>query len=291
MVLVEVFAGIIISGFIVYVNILDWIKQKTLRSCDQILLALGLCNVLYPCLSGFLINMSILCPYITSAIFYQCFNVLSVSTILSSSWLTALLCLFYCLKIVNFRSGLLVQLKKKIDVMVPWLILAAALVSVFCSIPGIFSYSYQLSINDTTSITPNITTGFVIHKDSMQTLTPLLPNILIPLMIVTGTTVCIIWSLILHTRTMKQNLGEATGLEIHKRAAWTMLCLLLLYLIFYQSKVLIILRGLKSLSMEYFVMLMLVFAFSPVQSVVLIVGNRKLMQNYNKMLSHYMSCK
>ncbi|KAM4632403.1 taste receptor type 2 member 40-like [Discoglossus pictus] len=235
----EIIAGILISAFIVCVNFIDWFRGQTLSSCDRILLALGIFNMLYPCLNGLMLYVNVVWSLDGLLAYLPAIYLLTVFTSLTSSWITALLCLFYCVKIVHFKMDLLVRLKMKIDRMVPWLILVAGLISFISSIPVIWGFTKLDSIDNTSSVSANITSiPAEINDNGMLTIIPLIPNILLPFLIVMVTTISNIWSLYIHTNNMEQNLKESSNLKIHRRAAKTMLSLLLLYCIFYVAEML-----------------------------------------------------
>ncbi|MEE6511831.1 hypothetical protein FKM82_018652, partial [Ascaphus truei] len=286
----EIAAGILSNAFIVCVNSLDWINGKRLNSCDQIMFALGLSNAGHSSICGLFISSSFLYPQIYMVDYvFQLVYVLIIFSGLSSSWLTVSLCLFYCVKIIHFKSGPLAWLKMKIDTVMPWLILVAEVISFTCSLPGIWAFNKQFPKNYTTALTGNISTNAVVfRKNTQYVISALMPSIVPPFLIVLVTTVCVIWSLCRHTCQMEQNMAvSSSSLKVHRRAAFTMMGLLLLCLSFYVAQVIITIDILKVRSAEYWGTFILVSAFSPVQSVLLILGNSKLKQNCHK-LSHLM---
>ncbi|MEE6510027.1 hypothetical protein FKM82_029046 [Ascaphus truei] len=279
-------AGILSNAFIVCVNSLDWINGKRLNSCDLTMFALGLSNAGHSCFSGlFIFSNFRLVDYALDVVYF-----LFIFCGLSSSWLTACLCLFYCVKIIHFKSGPLACLKMKIDTVLPWLILVAEVISFPCSFPGVWAFNKLFPKNDTTALTGNISSNAAEFKqDTLYIVSGLIPSIVPPFLIVLGTTIGIMWSLCRHTRQMEQNMAVgSSSLKVHRRAAFTMMGLLLLYFSFYVAEVLMILRILTGV--EIWGTFILVLAFSPVQSVLLILGNSKLKQNCHK-LSHLMLCK
>ncbi|MEE6510029.1 hypothetical protein FKM82_029047, partial [Ascaphus truei] len=272
-------AGILSNAFIVCVNSLDWINGKRLNSCDLTMFALGLSNAGHSCFSGLFISSNFLYPqiymvnYVSDVVYF-----LLIFSGLSSSWLTACLCLFYCVKIIHFKSGPLAWLKMKIDTVLPWLILVAEVISFTCSFPGVWAFNKLFPKNDTTALTGNISSNAAQFKqDTMDVVSVLISSIILPFLIVLGTTIGIIWSLCRHTCQMEQNMAVgSSSLKVHRRAANTMVCLLLVYLSFHLAEVLI---GLRILTVvEYWGIVILVLAFSPVHSVLLILGNSKLKQ-------------
>ncbi|XP_053550845.1 taste receptor type 2 member 40-like [Bombina bombina] len=287
----EVIAGIVTSSFIVCVYLFHWYKGVTLSSCDQIIFALSISNVLYPFVSTFRISTELLHLPTQSIEFSQVCYGISVFTVMSSSWLSALLCLFYCVKIVHFKAGSILRLKMKIDVLVPWLILSAELVSLFFTIPGILSFSSKLEANKTSLLAPN---NLINQTDNTFSYTAILvslaPNIFFPFLITICTTVCIIWTLRKHTGNMRKNMRDSDSLKVHRTAVNTMLSLLFIFLSFYIAEIYITIDIHASLSIEYFGMVILMLASFPLQSLVLVLGTNKLMQNCKK-LFQFIFCK
>ncbi|MEE6511830.1 hypothetical protein FKM82_018651 [Ascaphus truei] len=289
----EIAAGILSNAFIVCVNSLDWINGKRLNSCDLNMFALGLSNVGHSCFSGLFIFSNFLYPQIYMVDYvFEAVYVLIIFSGLSSSWLTACLCLFYCVKIIHFKSGPLAWLKMKIDTALPWLILVAEVISFTCSVSGIWAFTKLFPKNYTTALTGNISTNAVLFKkNTCYIISSLIPSILLPFLIVLGTTIGIMWSLCRHTNQMEQNMAvSSSSLKVHRRAACTMMGLLLVYLSFYVAQVVLTIGIMSVMRTEYWGTFILVLAFSPVQSVLLILGNSKLKQNCHK-LSHLMLCK
>ncbi|XP_075421237.1 taste receptor type 2 member 119-like [Ascaphus truei] len=287
----EIAAGILSNAFIVCVNSLDWINGKRLNSCDLNMFALGLSNAGQSCFSGLFISSSFLYPQIFMVNYvFEAVYALSIFTSLSSSWLTACLCLFYCVKIIHFKSGPLAWLKMKIDTVLPWLILVAEVISFTCSFSGIWAFTKLFPKNDTTALRGNISSKAAeFQKNTRHIVSFFIPSIILPFLIVLGTTIGIMWSLCRHTRQMKQKMAVASSsLKIHRRATGTMMGLLVLYLSFYVANVLLTIGILTGV--EIWGIVILVLAFSPVESVLLILGNSKLKQNCHK-LSHLMLCK
>ncbi|XP_053550844.1 taste receptor type 2 member 123-like [Bombina bombina] len=281
----EIIAGISISLFIVAVNVQDWYKGEMLNSCDKILLALGVSNFFYPLLSGLMLCLSLLQPQSISEVYYQVGYLLTLFTVLSSSWLTALLCFFYCVKIVHFKAGLTHYIKLKIDLIVPRLILATELASAIGSVHVAWDFTKEYSANCTNITAENSSLiTFVSKKNVMHIAIPLIPSIITPFLIVMASTMCVIWSLFQHTRHMAQNMTQASRLRVHRRAAWTMVSLLFLYIMFYMTEVLLTFDALNAIIVLYIGTLILMFSCSPLQSIVLLLGNSKLLQKYQKLL-------
>ncbi|NWQ60395.1 TA2R9 protein, partial [Neopipo cinnamomea] len=136
----EAFAGMWINAFIFSVICMSWVRKKTLNSYEKILLVLGCSRFCFLCISWVYSFLSIIYPnYLYVHPIFQLF--LSIQSFLSYSslWFPACLCVFYCIKIANFRNSFFIYLKVKIDRIVPWLLLGSVLSSL---VIGILVYDF-----------------------------------------------------------------------------------------------------------------------------------------------------
>ncbi|XP_027742421.1 taste receptor type 2 member 9-like [Empidonax traillii] len=146
----EAFAGMWINAFIVSVICMTWVRKKTLNSCEKILLLLGCSRFCFLCITWAYSFLSVIYPnhlhvhptlqLLSSAqSFFTC----------SNFWVSACLCVFYCIKIATFRNSFFIYLKLKIDRIVPWLLLGSAL---FSLVNGILVYDFtnKLHCNNST---------------------------------------------------------------------------------------------------------------------------------------------
>ncbi|XP_027742423.1 taste receptor type 2 member 9-like [Empidonax traillii] len=136
----EAFAGMWINAFIVSVICMTWVRKRTLNSYEKILLLLGCSRFCFLCFSWVYVFLLIIYP--------NYFHVHPTLQLLSSAqsfftcsnfWVSACLCVFYCIKIANFRNSFFIYLKVKIDRIVPWLLLGSAL---FSLVNGILVYDF-----------------------------------------------------------------------------------------------------------------------------------------------------
>ncbi|XP_063285166.1 taste receptor type 2 member 9-like [Pelobates fuscus] len=288
--LCEIILGILLSTFIVCVILMDWVKGIRPSPCYQILLSLGFSNICHPYLSGLEDFGTIMFPWIDSVTYFNIVNILDAIVLLSSSWLTALLCLFYAVKILPFKSGLLGQLKKNINSKVPSLILATLSISLLNSLSVIWVFDDFFPKNNKTSAIANISTeGNMIQTNPQIFDLALIISIVFPFLIVTTTTVSIVWFLSMHTLHLKQNDGMNDGsvLKVHRKAARTMRLLFFLYVIYFTAEVLIVFNALTKMSTEYMGTVIVLGAYSPIQSFILISRNTRLSQSSVR-LYHYM---
>ncbi|XP_048362674.1 taste receptor type 2 member 40-like [Sphaerodactylus townsendi] len=132
----ETLIGAWINAFIVTICCIDILKNKFLRAADQILMVLAtnrFCFLITAMLWALLKTLN-------PMIYYKNFVFRGVKVILwffisSNLWLSACLCLFYCVKIATFRHSIFISLKLRIARAVPGLLLGSVLLSLINSLP------------------------------------------------------------------------------------------------------------------------------------------------------------
>ncbi|XP_075687756.1 taste receptor type 2 member 40-like [Rhinoderma darwinii] len=285
---IEVFTGVLTNVFIVVVNFRDWLRGQSLNSSDKLMVSLALSNLSFSCINAAIIVCTILFSSILMVdyIFYTLYMIMSYS-IFSSSWLSASLCLFFCLKIISFKHGCMAWMKTNITTVVPWLILLSQVFSIVSSLPMIWSITKVFALNSTNAFETNRTLTFIGYKMNVTyNLFSLLINCCVPFIFVIAATGRIIVSLCTHAHHMKQNMEDrGPSLKAHQGAARTMMSLLILYLIFYVVEI-----GLGFLSMLdplYWVCFLLIVSFPTLQSIIFIAGNAKLKQTFLNLLKNF----
>nr|NP_001165489.1 bitter taste receptor 32 [Xenopus tropicalis]BAE80414.1 bitter taste receptor [Xenopus tropicalis] len=283
-------AGMLTNVFILSVNFHSWIKGQSLNPSDLLLVTLAFSNLVLPVTAGV---CTIYFGFISCGVIndYQFFvqTSIMVYVLLSNSWLSACLCFFCFVKVTNFKPGYLARLKSKINTLVPRLILGAQVFSILNSLFYMLTFFKVNNDNSTLLFLTNKASSTTNNRiDVFYNAFFLLVNCLIPFFIIVVTTSLIIASLYKHTRRMQRNVGEFGGpsLHIHHRAARTMISFLIIYLSFY----------VLSLGNSIFlnkhllnwVNYMLGCAFSPTQSIVLIMGNSRLRQTCRNILKSCM---
>ncbi|OCT61885.1 hypothetical protein XELAEV_18047915mg [Xenopus laevis] len=245
--------------FIMSVNFHSWIKGQSLNPSDLFIVTLAFSNMVFSVTDG-AYTICIVVIQISNFGAYQFYVQYSIRmyVLFSNSWLSGCLCFFYFVKVSNFKPGDLAWLKSKIHTLMPRLILGAQVFSILNSL------YYGI--------------------DDFYNVFFLLINCNIPFLIIVVTTSLIIASLYKHTRHMQQNMGEFGGpsLKIHQRAALKMASLLILCLLFYVVVLGVsLLLKKKMLNWDNY---MVGCAFSPIQSIILIMGNTRLNNTCMKVL-------
>ncbi|XP_027766388.1 taste receptor type 2 member 117-like, partial [Empidonax traillii] len=131
----EAFPGMWINAFIVSVICMTWVRKKTLNSNEKILLLLGSSRFCFLCISWINFFLSLIYPNYRHVhpIIVLSKNAQIILNVFNF-WISACLCVFYCIKIANFRSSFFIYLKVKVDRMVPWLLLGSVFFSLVIGI-------------------------------------------------------------------------------------------------------------------------------------------------------------
>nr|XP_060615866.1 taste receptor type 2 member 4-like [Anolis sagrei ordinatus] len=266
-----VISGLIFNGFIVIVMITQWIKCRRLASSEQLLLSLGLSNL-----------------WVTIALHGFCFTNLSndsdktgqtwfsffTFTVIFRYWLTALLCFFYCIKIVNSTHTFFLWCKLKISWLIPRLLVGSIVISLLAFIVTLsFMYIPSSSANATTMIEAKSQSH--ISSNSFLKLFFAVGSGC-PFLLVLLCSILVVASLCRHVcqMTSKESNFKSFQTKAHIQAARTVLSLLLLFLSFFVAEVLYM-----SVEMRHDKQLFLwavMDVYSPAQAAILVLNNPKL---------------
>ncbi|XP_063800718.1 taste receptor type 2 member 40-like [Pseudophryne corroboree] len=275
--------GIFTNCVIVSVNIIEKAKGKSLSSSDLILVTLGLSNITFQFVMTANDFLSLLWSelYFSDGV-YATLNAMLFLPIYSSFWFTVCLCVNYCLQIVMFTNPILVRFKLGIPNLVPIFLVVAIIISVIVSVPAIWS-TYRDIPTGSKPINQSLESD--IPKLSITYLIP--SNIIgcsIPLVLVGISNGLILKSLLSGSKALEKSAsnGFSPRTEARERAAKTVGWLLVLYMSFYISEILMFVDFFPPSSPGFCVCLMVIYLYSPTQSVILILGSPKLkkaMQN------------
>ncbi|NXY16707.1 TA2R9 protein, partial [Atrichornis clamosus] len=274
----EVFAGTWINTFIVCVLCIAWIKKKSLKPNEKILLLLGCCRFCYLCFSWVYSFLSIIYP-----------NYLYVHPILqlavsiesffdySNLWGSACLCVFYCIKIANFRSRFFIYLKVKIDRIVPWLLLGSVLLALAIAIIA-YDIADKPHCNNR-----NSTAHGNFWKASIKMDKHFFPSFFLTgfgyaasFMAVIFSAVFLLFSLWRHKHKMQKNSMKSLSMDAHIRAMKSILSFLVMYSINFVCLVLKMVYVTKKASPLTFLIEVFQYAFPSIHSLILIFSNPRL---------------
>ncbi|XP_068089335.1 taste receptor type 2 member 40-like [Hyperolius riggenbachi] len=235
----ECFVGITINVFISAVQIMKWKAVKSLESCDQILLCLAISRSLS--LTSLSFDFIIRAYFPLTFLDLIIFSVVTLPRILlyyTSFWFTTVLCVFYCVKIANYKNRVFLYMKTRISKLVPQLIGASLLISLAFTIP-FFWYFFQLhrqTLGNHFVGKVNMNNSSFEDNHRIQTIVYILGSSL-PFLIFCGAVSLLIQSLWLHTRQMRRSGGSSfqdPKLEAHFSVVKSMtlfLCFQIIYFV------------------------------------------------------------
>ncbi|XP_073509655.1 taste receptor type 2 member 40-like [Phyllobates terribilis] len=267
------------NSFIIAVSLIDNAKSKNLSSSDLIVVTLCVSNIFFQLFM--LVNdyMSFLFfdIYYSDEV-YILFTVLLILPIYCSFWFTVCLSVNYYLQIVIATHPFLIRLKLAAAQLVPQLIIASVFISFVTSLPAAWTFyhdpaSFNITANESFEIS-------VLSQNVIYMLPSNLISCSLPLILVGIANGLIIKSLIAHNSDRKVKGELSARAEGRLRAARTISCLLFLYMSFYISEILLFLEAFPQSSPGFCTCLMIIYIYSPAQSVVLIFGSPKLRQAY-----------
>ncbi|NWH98360.1 TA2R9 protein, partial [Tichodroma muraria] len=283
----EAFAGMWINAFIVCVLCIGWVKKKTLNSNEKILLLLGCSRFWYLCFSWIYHLLSIIYPnYLFVHPTLQLLVSFTTFFNYSNLWVSACLCVFYCIKIVNFRNRFFIYLKVKIDRMVPWLLLGSGILALAIGIV-IYDLSETVQSNNVTftclgSFWEASTTTDK-HFFSSFFLTGF--GYASSFMAVILSAVFLLFSLWRHKLKMQTKSMKNLSMDAHIRAMKSILSFLVMYSINFVCLILTIIYTMKNENIMIPLISIYLCAFPGVHSLILIFSNPKLEKALLKILS------
>ncbi|NXB18772.1 TA2R9 protein, partial [Rhagologus leucostigma] len=283
----ETFAGMWINAFLVSVLCIAWFKKKTLNSNEKILLLLGCCRFCSLCFSwiySFLSKIYPYCLYVHHTLqllqgAYSFFNC-------SNFWVSACLCVFYCIKIANFRNRFFIYLKVNIDRMVLWLLLASV---IFSLVLGILVYNI---LDEAVCKNLNFTCQGRFWKATIRTEEHLYPIHFLTGFVYTTSFMAVIFSAVFllfslwrHKRKMQTNSMNSLSVDAHVRAMKSILSFFIMYSINFMSLILTLIYSTKYKNHVLFLVYLIQHAFPGVHSLILIFSNPKLEKTLLRVLS------
>ncbi|XP_068107366.1 taste receptor type 2 member 40-like [Hyperolius riggenbachi] len=276
---VSTIMGVFTNSLIVAVNFVDKVKGKQFSPADLILMTLGAFNIFFQFIM--LINdyVSFLDYNLYSSDrIYTLFTVLLILPIFSSFWFTVCLCVYYYLQIVISTHPFLIKLKLGFPVLIPKLLMISVFLSVANGLPAAWNrHKDHLYFNTT----DNQALEIVVPKVKVVYMLPsTVISCSLPLVLIGIANGLIIKLLITHSQKEGRNAqgDRSPGAEACKRAARTIVCLLLLYISFYVSEVLLFTDTFQRNGPGFCACLFVIYSYPPAQSIVLILGSPKLKQ-------------
>ncbi|XP_018413699.1 PREDICTED: taste receptor type 2 member 119-like [Nanorana parkeri] len=274
---VSTMIAVFTNSLIIVVNLTDKVKGKKLNPSDLMVVTLCISNILFQLIM--LVNdyMSFLDgdTYFTEEV-YILSTVLLMLPIYSSFWFTVCLSINYYLQIVISTHQILIRLKLAASKLIPYLIISSIFISLATGLPAAWNfYRAPQNFNNLSDESEEIT----VPRLSVVYLLP--SNFIsctIPLILVAIANGLIIKTLVTH-RSDRNAKGELSArAEGRVRAARTISCLLFIYVSFYISEILVFVDVFPQSSPGFCTCLMVIYSYSPAQSIVLIFGSPRLKQ-------------
>ncbi|NXK90057.1 T2R13 protein, partial [Formicarius rufipectus] len=274
----ETIAGMLINAFIVSMICMAWVKKKTLNSNEKILLLLACSGFWYLALAWVFSFLSIIYPeYLFVHHMYQLVESAGSFFHFFTVWVSACLCVFYCIKIANFRNSFFIYLKVKIDRIVPWFLLGSLL---FSMVIGILIYDMT---DKALRNTFNFTCQGIIWKSTIR-----IDEHFFPIFFITGfffamaftaviiSALLLLFSLWRHKCNMQTESMKDLSTDAHIRAMKSIIYFLVIYSINFLCLILTLVYSMRNDNEKMFLIYLIQYAFPGVHSLILICSNPKL---------------
>ncbi|KAM8924668.1 taste receptor type 2 member 39-like [Pelodytes ibericus] len=269
--------------FILRVHFLDWLKTHDTNPCDLIINTIGFSNIF---LQGTVVAnefcFNLFLKFYAQDWIIKSFIVIMGSLAFSSLWSCTCLCFYYCIKIINLKGEFFYRLKAKIPKMVPWLLTGSIVTSWAAGLPSYWD------IYITSNVSDNSTSTYFLILNSRCNCIFWVYTLLssFAFIIISNSAIAIVISLCKHMRKMTSNHeGHGRGkITSHLTAAKTVISLLIIYLTFYGALNLIFNEPSAAGTVYFSLCFVVVTSFPTINAIVLITGNRKLINAMKELL-------
>ncbi|XP_073493324.1 taste receptor type 2 member 40-like [Phyllobates terribilis] len=215
--------------FIFIANILNWAKDKNAPQGDHIITSISVCNLVHEMIKSIrylnIIYKSLLMTKIHIALFY----------IVNSwnFWFSTLLCVYFCLKIVNVKHTLYISMQRNFHKALPWLFISVIAGSVILSAPLLIEVSEEISSHLRLNASKNIQQRIIFLPPKFNDVLSFMILSLIAMLIFSISASAIIISLFKHMNQVQQNFVGFRGpnMTAHMQALRTVIFFLIANLI------------------------------------------------------------
>ncbi|KAM5152759.1 taste receptor type 2 member 39-like [Mantella aurantiaca] len=277
----EIFIGTMINAFIISITLYDFGKAKTMSSVYKILLCLGISNLLFDILMsvGFVDYFYTLSVFAMTDVVYI-FLYLMLFCVSSCAWHAATLGFFYFIKVADVRFNIFAWMKRKIGVIVQWMLMLGVLVSLLSS--SFLISSMEISSNSTDQ-NPSFVSALARSMSSLITASIIVT--ISPLLVILICTSCTIVFLRKHGHRMKDlQTSDGERLKSFEKVVSRMTCTLLFYVISYVVMVSLYFAIVTRMESVFWLSLVMLSSFSPLQASLLVFANPRLMAALKEML-------
>ncbi|XP_063789041.1 taste receptor type 2 member 40-like [Pseudophryne corroboree] len=278
----EAVAGLFSNFFIIFS--LTGCKRRNIVASNIILISLCISNVFYTITVTANIVIRIMWLRVLSVTYvYKIISYMTMYTITSSTWLTASLCVFYFIKIVDIPSRVLAWMKKKIDAVVRGMILTAEIVSLCGGFLSLLISSQLLAQQNSSLSAANVT----LESPSLKFMSIVLILNASPALVAITAMAGSAGYLKLYDHQKKRNIATFGNNHVRDchRAVHTMVYLIVLLILLILVMVIVGLDVFAESSWEYWICVMIHFSLVAVESAILIHGNPKVQQSLKQILS------
>ncbi|XP_072000308.1 taste receptor type 2 member 39-like [Engystomops pustulosus] len=288
-ILVEIFGGLLINGFITTIKILDWWECQKMKPLDKLFLGLGLSRFLTMCLYVFnIINRFFSLNVYQIKVLNWTLNTICLFLDFSSLWFSMWLSVLYYVKVAIFKSNILIRIKLRLSELVPYMILS----SIFISLVSGFLFAYNFS-SDLDIMIPYS------NMDHNQSEEPYLefaiPSYIfghfIPFIIVSISTFFLIQTILVHMRHISSNASSLTPPRMNAHHAAIHSVMLLELMTVLNLVVSVLHRFDVSDTYNNASLFLFVIAYPVFHSLVLIAGNAKLRKAAMRFLCQVKECR
>ncbi|KAM4024054.1 taste receptor type 2 member 4-like [Anomaloglossus baeobatrachus] len=270
----EIIIGLVFNMFIVSVIVYDLYWQKIMSSSSKILVCLGVLNMTYNALIAAGIMDDCIQTSSTLDLSYL-YIILLLYSISSCAWLTAGLGAFYFIKISQAR--LLSWVKFHLSSMVPWMLLVLLVVSFIISFfSSLLLLSPNTSSRNITESPPSVLKVLAGQRSGFMNAVLIVTSI--PFMVILMSSICTVWTLNRHSQKMVRGVEseDSRRRRSYEGVVCRMMHFLIFYGVFYTLQLIVYFSIIAFLQSGFWEALMLMSSFTPVQSVLLVLGNPRL---------------
>ncbi|XP_005388210.1 PREDICTED: taste receptor type 2 member 7-like [Chinchilla lanigera] len=278
---VEFFAGITVNAFLLIVNCKDFIKVRKLVPLQILLICVALSRL---GLQVVLMTHSLVSVFFPDDYdeFIYSVKMMLIWMLFSSltSWFTACLSVFYCLKISVFTQSCFLWLKFRTAKLIPWLLLGSVLASLstaaVCIGLGVPTMVFDNATEKNTMADVQATHGFLLLN---LTLT-------LPLAAFALCTSLLVVSLYKHTHWMQNGPHGTSNVkkEAHLNALKTVVSFFCFFISYFAAFMVNMTFSIPFRSHQFFAVKEIMAAFPSGHSVVIILSNSKFQQSFRRIL-------
>ncbi|XP_069591808.1 taste receptor type 2 member 39-like [Ranitomeya imitator] len=272
--LLEATSGLLSCFFMIFLLVKEFLKKNMMRY-SWILIFLNVSNICYTCSLSIDSTINFLGLDLLHHTYLFCIiSYMTMYSITSSLWFSAVLCIFYFMNIMPSQPGVLTTLKRSIGVIVWWLIIMTEVVAIGGSFLTILMYIPQINQRNSSVISSEMVEET--SNQSLKFMTIVLILNSLPILIIMMTTIGSAWFLRIYSYHIQKNLTGNTHVRDYRESIQTMIGLLILYTTVLLFVILLMLNVFPYMTLGYIICQIFLFSFATVLSVLLIYGNPKL---------------